>query len=183
MLDTIDGLPVHPLVVHAVVVLLPLAVLGTILVAVLPRWRVRYGGLNALVAVIATALCPIATSSGEALEHRVGDPGAHAGLGDQLVWFALPMTLLAIVLWWVQRRHRADTPDAAAVADTADVAKDPGARGRGPRAVRGLGVVAVLSVVAAVAAGVQVYRVGDSGAEAVWADQMTSAPAQGSSGD
>lgn len=176
MLDTIDGLPVHPLVVHAVVVLLPLAVLGTILVAVLPRWRARYGGLNALVAVIATALCPIATSSGEALEHRVGDPGAHAELGDQLVWFALPMTLLAIVLWWVQRRHRAD-------ADLADDVKDPGARGRGPRSVRGLGVIAVLSVVAAVAAGVQVYRVGDSGAEAVWADQMTSAPAQGSGGD
>ncbi|WP_328291650.1 hypothetical protein OG218_02650 [Kineococcus sp. NBC_00420] len=173
MLDTINGLPVHPLVVHAVVVLLPLAVLGTILVAVLPRWRARYGGLNALVAVIATALCPIATSSGEALEHRVGDPGAHAELGDQLVWFALPMTLLAIVLWWVQRRHRAD----------ADDARDPGARGRGPRAVRGLGFVAVLSVVAAIAAGVQVYRVGDSGAEAVWADQMTSAPAQGGSGD
>jgi uncharacterized membrane protein len=174
VLDTIDGLPVHPLVVHAVVVLLPLAVLGTILVAVLPRWRVRYGGLNALVAVIATGLCPIATGSGEALEHRVGDPGAHAELGDQLVWFALPMTLLAIVLWWVQRRHRAD-------ADLAADVEDPG--GRGPRAVRGLGVVAVLSVVAAVAAGVQVYRVGDSGAEAVWADQMTSAPAQGSSGD
>ncbi|WP_380161847.1 DUF2231 domain-containing protein [Kineococcus sp. R86509] len=184
MLDTINGLPVHPLVVHAVVVLLPLAVLGTILVAVLPRWRARYGGLNALVAVIATALCPIATSSGEALEHRVGDPGAHAELGDQLVWFALPMTLLAIVLWWVQRRHRADTPDVTAVtADAADDTKDPGARGRGPRAVRGLGVVAVLSVVAAVAAGVQVYRVGDSGAEAVWADQMTSAPAQAGSGD
>lgn len=173
MLDTIDGLPVHPLVVHAVVVLLPLAVLGTILVAVLPRWRARYGGLNALVAVIATALCPIATSSGEALEHRVGDPGAHAELGDQLVWFALPMTLLAIALWWVQRRHRTDADDAG----------NPGARGRGPRAVRGLGVVAVLSVVAAVAAGVQVYRVGDSGAEAVWADQVTSAPAQGSGGD
>ena len=177
MLDTVNGLPVHPLVVHAVVVLLPLAVLGTILVAVLPRWRARYGGLNALVAVIATALCPIATSSGEALEHRVGDPGAHAELGDQLVWFALPMTLLAIVLWWVQRRHRADTPDLT------NGEQDPGARGRGPRAVRGLGVVAVLSVVAAIAAGVQVYRVGDSGAEAVWADQMTSAPAQASSGD
>jgi uncharacterized membrane protein len=180
VLDTIDGLPVHPLVVHAVVVLLPLAVLGTILVAVLPRWRARYGGLNAFVAVLATALCPIATGSGEALEHRVGDPGAHAELGDQLVWFALPMTLLAIVLWWVQRRHRADADLAA---DLAADTKDPGARGRGPRAVRGLGVVAVLSVVAAVAAGVQVYRVGDSGAEAVWADQMTSAPAQGSGGD
>lgn len=159
MLDTVDGLPVHPLVVHAVVVLLPLAVLGTVLVAVRPRWRARYGGLNALVAVVGTALCPLATGSGEALEHRVGDPGAHAGLGDQLVWFALPMALLAVVLWWLPRRARTGTGPAAGA--------------------RGLGVVAVLSVVAAVAAGVQVHRVGESGAEAVWADQVTGAPPAG----
>jgi uncharacterized membrane protein len=165
VLDTVDGLPVHPLVVHAVVVLLPLAVLGTIAVAVLPGLRARYGGLNALVAVVGTALCPVATSSGESLERHVGDPGAHAHLGDQLVWFALPMTVLAIVLWWVQRGHREQAGEPA---------RHPGR----PQAVRGLGVVAVLAVVAAVAAGVQVYRVGDSGAKAVWADQMTSAPAQ-----
>lgn len=155
MVDTVGGLPVHPLVVHAVVVLLPLAVLGSIAVAVRPTWRARYAGLNALVAVVGTALCPVATSSGEALEHQVGDPGAHAELGDQLLWFALPMALLAVALWWTQRR----------------------------RTVRGTGVLAVLTVVAAVAAGVQVYRVGDSGAQAVWADQMTASPAQSGDGD
>jgi hypothetical protein len=165
--DTIGGLPWHPLVVHAVVVLLPLAVLGTIAVAVRPAWRVRFAGLNALVAVVGTALCPVATSSGESLEHHVGDPGAHAGLGDQLVWFSLPMTLLALALWWMQRRHGA----AAAEHADAGATRSPHPAG----AVRGLGVIAVLAVVAAVAAGVQVYRVGDSGAKAVWADQMTSA--------
>ena len=36
MFDLINGLPVHPLVVHAVVVLLPLAVIGTIAIAVSP---------------------------------------------------------------------------------------------------------------------------------------------------
>lgn len=150
MLDTVNGLPVHPLVVHAVVVLIPLAVLGTVLVALSPRLRARYAGINALVAIVGTALCPVATSSGEALEHRVGDPGVHAELGDQLLWFSIPMTLFAIAMWWLQRRVR---PERAAV--------------------RGLGLIAVVAVVASVAAGVQVYRVGDSGAKAVWADQMT----------
>jgi len=165
--DTIGGLPWHPLVVHAVVVLLPLAVLGTIAVAVRPAWRVRFSGLNALVAVVGTALCPVATSSGESLEHHVGDPGAHAGLGDQLVWFSLPMTLLALALWWMQRRAAAaGRRDGETTGSGARVAHHSGA-------VRGLGVVAVLAVVAAVASGVQVYRVGDSGAKAVWADQMT----------
>ena len=152
MLDTVNGLPTHALVVHAVVVLVPLAVAGAVLIAVRPAWRRRYGSLVALLAVLATALCPVATSSGESLEHRVGDPGAHAALGDQLVFFMIPLTVLVLALWWLQRR-----------ADGA--ARRPG---------RALGVLAVLSVVAAVAAGVQVVRVGDSGAKAVWADQVNS---------
>lgn len=176
MFDTIGGLPVHPLVVHAVVVLLPLAVLGTVAVALRPSWRARYSGLVALVAVVGTALCPVATSSGEALERRVGDPGEHAGLGDQLLWFSLPMALLAVVMWWMQRRAR------TAADATAPATGDRGTSGRGV-AVRGLGVVAVLAVVASVAAGVQVYRVGDSGARAVWADQMTGSAAPAGAGD
>ena len=42
MFDLINGLPVHPLVVHAVVVLLPLATLGLIAIAVRPAWRRTY---------------------------------------------------------------------------------------------------------------------------------------------
>ena len=41
MLDTVLGLPLHPLVVHAVVVLLPLVALGVMALAVVPRWRAR----------------------------------------------------------------------------------------------------------------------------------------------
>lgn len=52
MFDLVNGLPVHPLVVHAVVVLLPLAIVGTILVAVRPTWRRAYGPL----VVVASAL-------------------------------------------------------------------------------------------------------------------------------
>jgi len=149
--DTVNGLPVHPLVVHAVVVLLPLAVLGTIALAVRPAWRRPYGPLLSLVAALAVVLCPVATSSGEQLEKHVGDPGQHAELGDQLVWFAIPVLVLAVVMTYLARR--------------------PARRGSGPSWLPA--AVSVLAVVAAVACGVQVFRVGDSGARAAWGDQVS----------
>lgn len=155
MFDLINGLPVHPLVVHAVVVLLPLATLGTLALAVRPAWRRRYGTLVVACAAVATVLIPVATSSGEALEKHVGDPGRHAELGDQLIWFAIPMLLLAAAMWWLDRRAvRAESGSGTA----------PGAG-----LVR---TVTVLAVVAALATSVQVYRVGDSGARAAWGDQV-----------
>lgn len=157
MLDLVNGLPVHPLVVHAVVVLLPLACVGTVAIALVPRWRGRYGMLVLATAVVATLLLPVATSSGEALEERVGDPGAHAALGETLIWFALPVVVLGAALVWIDRRGRV---------------RDRRGATRPTTAVR---LVAGAAVIAALATSVQVYRVGDSGARAVWHDQVTHA--------
>jgi hypothetical protein len=162
MFDLINGLPVHPLVVHAVVVLLPLATLGVIAIAVRPAWRRPYGLLVVACTALATAMIPVATSSGEALEERVGNPGEHAELGDQLIWFALPMLVLAAALWWLDRRSAAARP-ATGSAGTA--------RTTSAGMVR---TVAALAVVAALATSVQVYRVGDSGARSAWGDQVSS---------
>jgi uncharacterized membrane protein len=147
--DLVNGIPLHPLVVHAVVVLLPLAILGTIAVAAYRPWRATYGPLVVGFAAVAAILVPVATSSGESLEERVGDPGKHAALGDQLIWFALPLLVLVLLLVVLDRRGR--------------------------RHGRATTVVAVLAVVAALAAGVQVYRVGDSGARAAWGDRVSAA--------
>ena len=46
--DSIAGLPLHPLIVHAAVVLLPLSALGVLLVVVFPRLRAGYALLVAL---------------------------------------------------------------------------------------------------------------------------------------
>src|SRR5262249_6263046 len=153
--DLVNGLPVHALVVHAVVVLLPLACLGTIAIAVRPSWRHRYGVLVVACAAVSTALIPVATSSGEALESHVGNPGEHAELGDQLIWSAVPLVVLSLALVWLDRRHRASTSD------------EPNRSGV-------MRVVAVLALVAALATSVQVYRVGDSGARAAWGDRVQS---------
>lgn len=150
MFDLINGLPVHPLVVHAVVVLLPIAAVGTIALAVRPGWRRPYGWLVVGAAAAATVLLPVATSSGEALEERVGSPGEHAEMGDALIWFTVPLLLVVAALVWFDRR--------------------PGAKVDG----RLLKALPALAVVAALACGVQVYRVGDSGARAAWAERVGS---------
>ena len=157
MFDTVFGLPVHPLVVHAVVVLTPAAALGVLAIALRPSWRAVYGPLVIAVAAVATLLTPIATQSGESLAERVGEPEEHAELGETLVFLMLPLLALAIALWWLDRRDR--------VASTATKA------------------VAVLAVVAAVAAGAQIARIGHSGAEATWGDVANSGPAQGGDDD
>jgi uncharacterized membrane protein len=153
MFDLINGVPVHVLVVHAVVVLLPLATLGTIAIVVRPSWRVRYGPLVVAAAAISVVLCPVATSSGEALEERVGEPGGdHAELGEQLVWVALALLLASAALVWLEwRRSKQEATEQAKPATL-------------------IRVVAVVAVVAALASAVQVYRVGDSGAKAAWDD-------------
>ncbi|WP_439937822.1 DUF2231 domain-containing protein [Nocardia sp. N13] len=162
MFDLINGLPVHPLVVHAVVVLLPLATLGVVAIAVRPAWRRPYGLLVVACTALATVMIPVATSSGEALEERVGNPGEHAELGDQLIWFALPMLLLAVALWWLDRRSTA-------------AGSATGSAGTGRTTSAGMvRTVAALAVVAALATSVQVYRVGDSGARSAWGDQVSS---------
>lgn len=167
MFDLINGLPLHPLVVHAVVVLLPLGVVGTIALAVRPAWRKAYGWLVVVATGVGVALIPVATSSGEDLEKRVGDPGDHAELGDQLLWIALPMLLLAAALVYLDRRaSRRATAEGAAEGAAGQHTADTTARAAT--------WVAVLAVVASVATGVQVYRVGDSGARAAWGDQVSS---------
>jgi hypothetical protein len=153
VLDTVDGLPVHPLIVHAVVVLLPLAALGVVGIALRASWLARYGGLVIAFCALSVLAIPLATSSGEHLESRVGDPGEHAELGDTLIWFAIPLLVAAVALVWLHRRSgQGSTRSALRV------------------------VTAVVAVLIAGANVVQLYRIGDSGARAVWHTVATTKP-------
>lgn len=109
MFDTIAGLPVHPLAVHAVVVLLPLAALATIAVSVRAAWRPYAKYLivvNALVLVAAF----VARQSGEALYERISTFGenelveTHVEYGSVLPLFALFLVAAAAVVLVGARR-------------------------------------------------------------------------------
>ncbi|MFI5911861.1 DUF2231 domain-containing protein [Dactylosporangium sp. NPDC051541] len=155
-MDTFNGLPAHVLLVHAVVVLLPLSALLLALTAVWPAARRRLAGPNAILAWLVVLLVPLTTDAGEWLEHRM--PGTpllreHAELGDTAIFYAIPIAVLALIVWWRNR----EAGDAA---------------GRrtflAPLSTAVTAVVAALALVAAAAGVYGIYRIGDSGAKAAW---------------
>jgi len=178
-MGTVNGLPAHILLVHAVVVLLPLAALLLVLTAVWPAARRRVAGPNAILSVLVVALVPVTTSAGEWLEHRVDETALlreHAELGDTAIWAALPVALLALVIWWRQREATA-TPDIAQTG-TSSVATTIRRRTYlAPLSVTLTRVVTVLAVVIAGFAVYDTYRIGDSGAKAAWTGSFSSTPA------
>ncbi|KQS00538.1 hypothetical protein ASG12_06545 [Williamsia sp. Leaf354] len=161
-MDSFNGLPLHPLVVHIVVVMIPLAAVFAVLGVVWPAARRKLGIVTPIVAAIALTATPIATSAGESLEKKT-PPSAvlerHTELGDQMIYFAAPLFVLA-VLWWVHT--------------SAWFRENEWVAGRVPALTRGrsqtviTGVLAVLLVVVAVGAVIWVYRIGDAGARSVW---------------
>jgi hypothetical protein len=168
MFDTISGLPVHALVVHGAVVLLPLMALVTIAFTVRPRWRpgLPWAILGNLVA-LGTAY--VAAKSGEKLQTRLSVQAEqqiaaeHGDLGSVLWYFAIGLVVASVVAYLLvggTRRH-----------PTSDERESRRDRASGPSTVATL--LAVLLVVGAGAATtVWTYRVGDSGAKAVWQDTI-----------
>src|SRR5437763_17032393 len=79
------GLPLHPLVIHAAVVLIPILVLVALCYALVPRLRDRIGWLAVLMAVIAplSALgAKITRDAFRARLARINPTGAPPGLID-----------------------------------------------------------------------------------------------------
>jgi heme A synthase len=148
--ETVFGLPTHAIVVHATVVLLPLAALVVLLHAVWPAARRRLGIVTPLLAGAALVLVPMSTDSGESLERAVGRTALverHAELADGMLPWAIGLFVVAVGLWLLDRR-RARPSNA-----------EP----------RWLPIVAsVLAVVAVLGTVQQIVRVGHAGAEATW---------------
>jgi hypothetical protein len=159
VLDTIFGLPLHPLIVHATVVLVPTTTLLVALAAVYPRFRNWVGPVPALAGLISCVLVPLSTGSGEELQHHVGDSSLvekHAELADSLIWFVIPLTIVAVAMYWMQRRNAAGQNDGSGGQNGQGVSK---------------GLVAAVSVVAVLLSGatlVDVALIGHSGAKAAW---------------
>jgi hypothetical protein len=159
--DTIFGLPAHPLVVHATVVIVPSASLAVGLAALWPRFRAWAGWLPLLLSVMGVILVPVSTSSGESLEENVQDTALlekHVQLGEGLLVWAIIMAVGAAALFVIQGRERKH---------------GEGSRSAFPRAVV-VGAI-VVALVGVVGTTVQVARIGHSGAKAAWSDTTGSA--------
>lgn len=142
MLDTVLGLPIHPLVVHGSVVLLPLTAIASVIAVTRRKFR-GWLTLLAIAALVCVGISIVAEQSGEVLASRVGDPGQHEEFGE-LVKFGAFGLFLALVLAWASER------------------------GRKLRKV--LPLAKALVVIAAAGAIAVTALAGHSGAEATWKD-------------
>jgi hypothetical protein len=98
----LSGLPLHVLLVHAVIVIVPLAALCTVLSILWPAARRRLGVLTPLIAFVALALVPLTVQAGMWLFARVGVTPlirAHARLGNTLLPWAAAVFVLAVAQW------------------------------------------------------------------------------------
>jgi hypothetical protein len=162
---TILGLPPHPLIVHATVVIVPLAALAVVLHAFVPRARARLGLVTPGLALTAMVLVPLSTSSGEQLKSEVGDSrlvDQHASLAEGLLPWVVGLFVVAVLLvvrdWRAERRTSRWRPSwlyDGAVARAAAVVTRPV-------------VLGVLAVALVTGTTVQVALIGHSGAKAAW---------------
>ena len=145
---SVFGLPTHILIIHLTVVGVPLACLLTLAIAIVPKWRRRFGLWVAALAVVMVPVTYATQLAGEQLYNHnfnyANSPAAeHKKLGETLVWFVLAVAVVAVGLVLADKRGYADHH-------------------------------AVMTVVAALAIGVsliclvRVVQVGDSGARAAW---------------
>lgn len=150
------GLPVHPLLIHAVVVFVPLLALVSVAYVVLPRFRTRLDWVAVALGVATPVSAFFAKLSGEELKEvlvarnyppeGIAKIEEHQGYGDLTLWWSLGLGVVTVVLvvltgWRGQARS---TPGWL-------------------RLVLSLAVV-VLAVVSVY----YVYLTGDTGAKTVW---------------
>lgn len=151
-IDELFGLPAHPLLVHAAVVVLPLAAIATIVCAAVPRARRHYAPVALGLAILATVAVGLAQGSGEALEERVDETALveeHTEHAEQVLPWAIAVTVAAAVV----------------VAAPLVTRRRPTIPGRAITAT-----LLVVSLAAGIGATWTVIDVGHSGAKATWND-------------
>jgi hypothetical protein len=102
--DVVAGLPVHPLVIHSVVVLVPLAAVGLVVAVFNSAFRKRFAVALIVLLGITIPLAFIAKESGEALAERIGITERHEELGENVPLWVVAFFVVAIVWWLVMRR-------------------------------------------------------------------------------
>jgi len=144
-LDLVMGLPLHPLVVHAAVVLVPMVALAALAMSYWPSFSIRYGKPILILAVVAQLSLFIAKASGEPFEERLGkNIERHADLGEIAPLTFLPLLILLFIRWRMDR--------SGATVGSANIRR----------------MVSILLAAAAILALVFIFLTGHSGAESVW---------------
>jgi hypothetical protein len=156
-MTTISGLPAHVLLVHALVVLAPLTALLEMLCGIFPAVRRRLVWLVLVLALVTAGLTPVTTEAGEWLFNRERQPSdilrTHAERGGWMIYFSVAVVVVALLLAVLHAREgRTESRRVAAPV-----------------------LVAILALAVGISTLITVYRIGESGARAVWGGQLTQA--------
>jgi hypothetical protein len=150
-LTTFNGLPIHILLNHFIVVLAPLTAILAIICAVWPAARRRLVWLVLALSIVTLILTPLTTDAGQWLQKKVKPSPSlqtHTVLGDTMIYFSVALVVAAVMLAVIhvaELRHRSLKSVAA-------------------------WLIAAFVIIVSVAVIVQVYRIGDAGAQATWGD-------------
>ncbi len=155
-----NGVPLHPLFVHATVVAVPVVALLALGAGWSNRLRIWLGVVLPALASITFVAAALTSQAGEVLAEQVAPSAAltaHIQIADIAVAGAF---LLLVVTWWQWIWHRRGAAQRTAASGTAPA--DAGRRGRMAT------TIAVVETAVAVFAVVGVVIAGDTGARAVW---------------
>ena len=154
LFTSIGGLPMHPLLVHFAVVILPLSALGLIAIVIKPSWARTFGWVVLAGLLVGAGASFIAKESGEALATYVGLPQEHADYGNVLPLVSVLLFLVAAVWFYLVRKSN----ERSALTT----------------------VLAVASVILALVATGLTIIVGHTGAQAAWAGRIPDGSASAS---
>ena len=144
------SIPMHPLLVHVPVVLLPLAAVGALALVVRQKWVQHYGWLVVGAALVSFVGSVLASGTGDDLLEQYQNSGqhissalsSHADLGENVQWVALLLLVCTTAWVWLHKKR---------------IAK---------KALNT--VMAAVVVLSAVGATVMVVEAGHNGAKAKW---------------
>ncbi|WP_104178516.1 hypothetical protein [Cryobacterium sp. Y50] len=161
-----NGLPIHVLIVHAIVIVVPLAALCALLTAFWPAARRRLGIVTPMVALAALLLVPLAVQAGEWLQSRLVSVtpllGAHTSLGKTMLPWVIALFFMTALQWFWYRYA------------TVEGARFASALPNHTRCLVATVVLDLLVLVSALGSVVTVALIGESGSRAVWTDLFIS---------
>ncbi|GAA1340641.1 hypothetical protein GCM10009594_11580 [Kocuria palustris] len=163
----VGDLPLHPLVVHLPVVVLPLTAILLIVAAVVPAVRRRVLGLSVIGAALGLAGVILALISGDAFAQQVGMPQQHADAANRLLAASIALFVLTTA-WWISR-VLADRKQRAEV------------EGSGAGALPT--VLGALSALTGAAVLIFAVQTGHTGAQAAWSGAMATNDPGGTSAE
>lgn len=161
MFERFGDLPLHVLVIHLTVLVLPVAAVTAIVFALVPKWRWLLRWPTLLLGLGSLVFAYVAKESGEAFVAAVPQlqplVKVHQDRGNLLFWFVLAFAVIAVAAYLLL-----GGPSALA-------------SGKGAKATKSRPLELVVSaaiVVVGVLVIIQTIRTGDAGAKAVWDGQL-----------